>query len=192
MANGFDPNTISYMKQVIAANGGLQRTNRFSVEFKPPAEVALPKTEIACQDVIFPEKNINAVADTLSGPGLGRAVPKALEYINGVSLVYPTYNNWAVEDFFQRWQKYLFGQDNNGNWITQYYDTAVKPTFLKVKAYDLNGNITTIHTFWEVYPISIVPNANFTMRAGDRPVNSNMYTMYFRLWENKPINNPVR
>lgn len=186
MANGFDPNTPAYIKQVINNHGGLQRTNRFMVEIFPPAAVKLPKQDIPCQDVIFPERALNVVADTLSGPTLGRAVPKGLSYANGLGLVFPTFNDWAVEDFFQSWHDYIFGQDRNGNWITQYYDIAVKPTFIKVRTYDVSGNETCVHTFKEITPISIVPNSQFSMRASDRPLNSNFYIMNFYDWSIKP------
>lgn len=186
MPNGFDPNTPAYIKQVINNHGGLQRTNRFMVELFPPAAVRLPKQEIPCQDVIFPEKSLNVVADALSGPTLGRVVPKGLAYANGVGLVFPTFNDWAVEEFFQDWQNYIFSRDGNGNWITQYYDIAVKPAFMRVRTYDVAGNETCVHTFSEIQPINIQPNSQFSMRASDRPLNSNFYIMSFYTWDIKP------
>lgn len=180
-----DPNTIAYVKNMVDVSKGVQRTNRYQVQFQNPP-VPLPQTPFEALTVVLPQEVMDAVADGQSGWGQGRVVPKGAAFNNGVALVFPTFNNWAVQDFLYRWTKALYFQEPNGTFTTQYYHDVVRPATMTVTTFTPNGQPTRTLLFTEVYPIEKQSTTGLAMQSGTNPVLMFMYTFNFREWKEIP------
>lgn len=157
---------IQDLKSKITAAGGLQRSNRFYVEiigpvapFNLPTDTGTTPTQYIAETVILPDVSMTTQADALTGPGLGRTVPRGIFYKEGILLTFPVFQNWSLVTGLENWlRRMYYPVGGNGTWVTQYYDALESSNYkLIVSALDLNGNVRAKYTFKEAYPIEIAP-----------------------------------
>jgi hypothetical protein len=159
--------SIGALKNRIANNGGLQRSNRFLVTIKnskyfPIGESigseGTPNSYIA-ENILLPVITMTTQADALAGPGLGRTVARGLAYRDGVLITFPVFGNLKLLENVNDWMKSIYYQ-NDGNikvWVSDFYRNYAENSSIKVDILDLNGTITGTYTFQETYPVEIAP-----------------------------------
>jgi hypothetical protein len=159
--------SIGALKNRIANNGGLQRSNRFLVTIKnsnyfPIGESigseGTPNSYIA-ESILLPTITMTTQADALAGPGLGRTVARGLAYRDGVLITFPVFGNLELLENVNDWMKSIY-QQNNGAikvWMSEFYTNYAENSSIKVDILDLNGTITGTYTFQETYPVEIAP-----------------------------------
>lgn len=159
--------SIGALKNRIANNGGLQRSNRFLVTIKnskyfPIGESigseGTPNSYIA-ENILLPVITMTTQADALAGPGLGRTVARGLAYRDGVLITFPVFGNLKLLENVNDWMKSIYYQ-NDGNikvWVSDFYTNYAENSSIKVDILDLNGTITGTYTFQETYPVEIAP-----------------------------------
>lgn len=152
-------NSINNIKQFFDRHQGLQRPNRFSIEFNglPPevSEIA-PNSELELIAAVMGVRSIDVMFDNLSGYGFGRSVPRSTKFPGGVMLTFPVTGDNFILRFFQNWFNSLFPESLDGRQVA-YYDNVVRPATMKINVLDLNGNKKSIFTFYEVYPLETLP-----------------------------------
>jgi len=172
------PNSIETIKSYISDNAGLQRPNRYKVEFLSLPEGlnnfnASDNNIFVCNSVAFGARATDVVYDALSGYGFGRMVPKSTRYIGGVMMTVPVTGNQWVLQFMNDWFDLLYGAGNNPNtpntFTVAYYDVAVRPVNMKISLLDDNGDpvVGGSYIFTEVYPIEQMP-LNLDMSIVDK------------------------
>jgi hypothetical protein len=195
-------NAIQTIKDYFARNGGLQLTNRFTVDFYNIPSYGNGNEPVAnqtihAQEVILPPRVLETVADQLQGYGPGRFVPRNQRLLaaSGVMMTFPVTNNSFVLDFFNRWFNYFYSSklannnsSQNRDYILPYYDDAVKNASMIVRVLDPNGNINNNIVFTEIFPIETQPVV-FSMKT------ENTYLTYqvvigFRDFYYQIFNNP--
>lgn len=178
-------NSILTLKTFLSTHGGLQRPNRFLVTFPnlPPSLTTIyadHATNMFAYAVTIGARAIDGVADSLSGYGPGRTVPRSQKFPQGVLLTFPvTTNSWILK-FFGNWFNSIYSGGLNAvtgtgtnpkPFYVEYYDTLVKNTTMNVSLLDLNGNPCYKYNFSEVYPLETLPlEFNST--------NNNSFTLY--------------
>lgn len=157
-------NSIISIKEFFDRHNGLQRTNRYSINFQglPSSLPQIPPEDFKCGAVAMGGRAIDAMADNLAGYGSGRLVPRYQKFVGGVLLAFPVTGDNFILDFFNSWFNLLYsGGRLQGNYRKpfqlNYYDEVVYPCTLNVNLLDLNGNTTKIFTFYEVYPLENLP-----------------------------------
>lgn len=163
--------SIQNIKNKVAAAGGLQRENRFLVTIESAywTRVATPNPNIddtvnggkksyIADSVILPNITMTTQADGLAGPGLGRTMPKGLSYRNGVMVTFPIFGDLIFLNGINAWMKSMYYENNTVPkvWVTNYYENQ-RENKLYIELLDLNGNISGIYTFKEVFPVEIAP-----------------------------------
>lgn len=152
-------NSINNIKQFFDRHQGLQRPNRFSLEFAGlPSSLSesVPNEDLQLLGAVMGTRSIDVMLDNLAGYGFGRAVPRSIKYPGGVLLTFPVTGDNFIIRFFENWFNSLFPQNLNGRQV-QYYDTLVKPVTMKINILDLNGNKKSTYNFYEVYPLETLP-----------------------------------
>lgn len=172
------PNSIQTIKNYFDFHGGLQLTNRFSINFyNVPSYSSGVVQDIHAQEIVFPPREISTVADQLQGYGPGRYVPRYQNLLaKGVLITFPVTNDSFILDFFNRWFNYFYSSEqanatDNRNYVLPYYDDAVKKTTMVVRILDPNGNVNTNVVFTEVFPVETQP-FNLSMKS------ENSYVLY--------------
>ena len=172
------PNSIETIKTYLTDNGGLQRPNRYKVQFltPPPGVVSFNASDnnsFFANNVAFGARATDVTYDALSGYGFGRMVPKATRYIGGVMMTVPVTGNQWVLQYMNDWFDSLYGKGNNqftpNSFSVPYYDDFVRPVTMKVSLLDNNGDpvIGGAYIFNEVYPIEQMP-INLDMSIVDK------------------------
>jgi len=157
-------NSILTIKDFFSRHNGLQRSNRFTVSFYnlPPAINIVSPEDFKCAAVAMGSRAIDGIADNLAGYGPGRIVPRYQKFVGGVFLVFPMTNDNFIIDFFNRWFNLIHsGGRITGNYsapyVTNFYDSVVYNSTMKVNMLDPNGNVNKTFTFYEVYPVENLP-----------------------------------
>lgn len=165
-------NSIEVIKNYVQSNGGLQRPNRYKVQFlnlSGPVASLFQGSTVAERvfftgAVAFGGRATDVVYDALSGYGYGRMVPKSTRYVGGVVLTVPVTGNQWVLRFINRWFDTLYGNSETDAYKTNtftvpYYDDIVRGCTMKVSLLDMNGDpvIGGGYIFNEVYPIESLP-----------------------------------
>lgn len=165
-------NSIEVIKNYIQTNNGLQRPNRYKVQFlnlsAPVAELfngtTITERTFFSNSLAFGGRATDVVYDALSGYGFGRMVPKSTRYIGGVVLNVPVTGNQWVLRFINRWFDTLYGNSATDAYKTNtftvpYYDDIVRACTMKVSLLDMNGDEVAggNYIFNEVYPIEALP-----------------------------------
>jgi hypothetical protein len=157
-------NSIINIKNFFDRHKGVQRPNRFSLEFvglpSSIREFAPTNDDLQLLAVDMGTRAIDVVYDNLIGYGPGRAVPRSQKFVGGVLLTFPVTGDNFIIRFFDAW----FNSIYNGS-LVNYYDTIVKGVNMNINVLDLNGNITTKFQFEEVYPIETLP---FSFKMDDK------------------------
>lgn len=157
-------NSIINIKEFINRHSGLQRPNRYSVQFNNLPEQLQPPdpSDIKVGSVTIGARAIDGIADGLAGYGAGRTIPRSQKFPQGILLTFPVTNDHFITSFFDRWFNALYsGGRQRGNLATAFqvgfYDQLVSQTQMVVNLLDLNGNPNATFTFYEIYPIETLP-----------------------------------
>lgn len=165
-------NSIEVIKNYIQSNGGLQRPNRYKVQFlnlSQPIQAlfnggSVVEKAFFSNAVSFGGRATDVVYDALSGYGYGRMVPKSTRYIGGIVMTVPITGNQWVLRFINRWFDTLYGNSSTNAYQTNtftvpYYDDIVRPCKMQVSLLDMNGEQVSggNYVFSEVYPIEALP-----------------------------------
>jgi len=159
-------NTIQSLKSYFNTRDGIQRPNRYSIEFKLTGPGLAPvrafsESEYLADEVLIGETAIDHVSDNLPGYGIGRLVPRRLRYANGVTIIFPVAGDNKVIKFINAWFKALYGSTDANSSITSfysnYYENTVRYANLKIYLLDLNGNKSSTFWFKEVFPTQTLP-----------------------------------
>lgn len=172
-------NSIQTIKNYFAGHGGLQLSNRFSINFyNVPSYVTSSVVEdIHAQEVIFPPREMTTIADQLQGYGPGRYVPRYQNLLaKGVLINFPVTNDSFILDFFNRWFNYFYSSglaasNTNRRYVLPYYDQSIKKATMVVRILDPNGNVNNNVVFTEVFPVETQP-FNLSMKT------ENSYIVY--------------
>lgn len=167
-------NSITTIKDYFTRHGGLQLSNRFFVDFYNVPSYGGGNTTVQtvhAQEVAFPPRVLETVADQLQGYGFGRFVPRYQKLLaEGIIMSFPVTNDSFVMDFFNRWFNYFYASQlatyTNRNYILPYYDDAVKDCSMVLRILDPNGNVNTNIVFTEVFPVETQP-FNLSMKSTD-------------------------
>lgn len=159
-------NSITTIKDYFERHGGLQRNNRYQVYFENlPNILRYPYdvTNIQALNVTVGARALDAIADSLTGFGSGRAVPRSQKFIGGVFLAFPMTNDNHILKMFNDWFNIFYsGYKTQKNFVVSYYDDFVKNTNMVVQVLDPNGKVNATMRFYEVYPLETQP-LEFTM-----------------------------
>jgi hypothetical protein len=159
-------NTIQSLKTYFKTRDGIQRPNRFSIQFNLfstglQGVSQFQESEYLADEILINETAIDHVSDNLAGYGIGRLVPRRLRYANGVTIIFPVAGDNKIIKFIDSWFKSLYGTEiasgQSGNFYTNYYDQAVKNCNLRVRMLDLNGKPSSTFWFKEVFPTQSLP-----------------------------------
>ena len=165
-------NSIEVIKTYVQSNGGLQRPNRYRVQFlnlsEPVAGLfdgnGITERSFFSGSAIFGGRATDVVYDALSGYGFGRMVPKSTRYIGGLVLTLPVTGNQWVLRFINRWFDLLYGNASvdayrTNTFTVPYYDDIVRSCKMRVSLLDMNGDEVPggNYIFTEVYPIEAMP-----------------------------------
>lgn len=157
-------NSIIALKDYFDRHKGLQRSNRFSMEYVnlPAGLPTIPPEDFKIGAVTIGARAIDGVADNLVGYGPGRTVPRSQKFPQGVLLTHSVTSDNFIADFYDAWFNLIYaGGRQRGNlseaFMLNYYDNVAANTVLKIKLLDLNGNTNRIYNFYEVYPIETLP-----------------------------------
>lgn len=176
-------NQLAIIKDFINANQGIQRANRYALEFtflnKFPGDTltntSVEKTSIGQGNynslkmypsaISFGARAINYVYDNLQGPNYGRAVPNSSKYVGGIVLTFLVTGNLNPMNFFYSWMDQLYRGRNPGNQpffasqpsIVSYYKDYTEGARAEIQFLDLNGNRKQSWFCEEVYPVECMP-----------------------------------
>lgn len=165
-------NSIETIKTYIQSNGGLQRPNRYRIQFlnlsEPVAGLfngnGITERSFFSNSAIFGARATDVVYDALSGYGFGRMVPKSTRYIGGLVLTLPVTGNQWVLRFINRWFDLLYGNSDvdafrSNTFTVPYYDDVVRNCRMRISLLDMNGDEVPggNYVFTEVYPIEVMP-----------------------------------
>lgn len=157
-------NSIINIKNFFGRHEGIQRPNRFSLEFvNLPGNVkeySRNKEDFQLLSVDMASRALDVVFDNLVGYGPGRAVPRSAKFTGGVLLTFPVTGDNFIIRFFDAWFNTIYSGT-----MVNYYDTVVKPVQMKINVLDLNGGIKTTFNFFETYPIETLP---FSFKMDDK------------------------
>lgn len=171
--SGLNTNQLETIKNFISNNGGIQRANRYQVQFKFPPILASYDPGSNTDNlfvtaypsaVSFGGRAINYVYDNLQGYNYGRAVPNSSKYVGGVVLSFVVTGNLFIMNKFYDWMDYLYGKkvigQSNAYYTTAYYADAVQPAFMQLDFLNLNGLNAIGKSRWvfkEIYPVECTP-----------------------------------
>jgi hypothetical protein len=176
-------NQLSIIKNFINSNEGIQRANRYGLEFnfrnKFPGDTLTNTTtlttsigqtnynslEMYPSAISFGARAINYVYDNLQGPNYGRAVPNSSKYVGGVVLTFLVTGNLNPMNFFYSWMDQLYRSKNVGSQpfigsqpsFISYYKEFTSGARAEIKFLDLNGNRKQSWFCEEVYPVECMP-----------------------------------
>lgn len=159
-------NSIETIKSYFANHGGLQLSNRFTVNFyNLPFPGFGQNLEVHAQEVVFPPRSLETVVDGLQGYGPGRFVPRYQKVLtNGLIITFPLTNDSFILDLFDRWFNWFYSSNfaNNRvnqtrNFILPFYDQAVRNTYMDISIMDPNGSPNTVIRLKEVFPAETQP-----------------------------------
>lgn len=177
------PNSITTLKDYFARHNGLQRLNRFDVSFSGlPGGVS----DFVDSENFYPvnyasigSRLIDGIADNLAGYGSGRIQPRSQKFSGGVMLAFAISNDNHLLKMFQSWFNYLYsgsrlsasgGGNLGARFVVPFYNEAVFPATMKIRALDPNGEVNTTFTFYEVMPVETQP-LEFTMLKNNDYLN---------------------
>lgn len=157
-------NTINSLKNYFNLHQGVQRVNRFSMNFFEVPEGArrYQDPEYIADEFLLQQRAIDHVADNLSGYGVGRLVPRRQRFANGFVMSFPVTGDNKIMLFFNDWLNSIYsGGYSVGStttpFVLQYYDSVVLPTRGIVNLLDMNGVPKTRFTFTEIFPTEVLP-----------------------------------
>lgn len=165
-------NSIEQIKTYVQANSGLQRPNRYKIQFLNLSDPVsglfdgngIVESTFFSNSAVFGGRATDVVYDALSGYGFGRMVPKSTRYIGGLVLTLPVTGNQWVLRFINRWFDLLYGNSavnafSTNTFTVPYYDDIVRSCRLKLSLLDMNGDEVPGggYVFTEVYPIEAIP-----------------------------------
>jgi len=160
-------NSINDLKIKIDKAGGVQRSNRYSVEIYPSSEIFSGQLDILNpKQIVFGGRQIDTIADKLPGPGLGRMVPLNISYLSlqnpNLLITFPSEQNWSTYNNLEKWMNTLVNDGSNPDFFYGFsfsrpYDLYVRKSNIIIKCLDMNGNAKSKFVFREVYPVAIMP-----------------------------------
>lgn len=151
-------NSINDIKNFFDRHRGIQRPNRFSLEFSllPRGLPPYNQGDLQLISVSMATRAIDVMFDNLAGYNLGRAVPRSTKFVGGVLLTFPVTGDNFILKFINSWFNLIFPESAGGRQVN-YYDEVVKNSTMRIRILDLNGNISSTYEFYEVYPLETLP-----------------------------------
>jgi len=145
---------------LISGKNGIQRKNKFSVEFFatcPTFSIESGARILPAIYMNFGQKGMELTPDRLTGPGLGRNIPTNVTYesSSGLLIRFPIEQNWDNYNLIQNWLNALSGTGTVT--AAQYYDSCAKTGKVFITAETYNGSPACRFEFFEAFPVSILP-----------------------------------
>jgi len=147
----------------ISEHNGIQRKNRFSVDFTSDCGEGIDSVNsVPAIYTNFGNRGVELTPDRNTGPGLGRNIPTNPTYESdkGLLIRFPIEQDWATYKSIQKWFDSLATEDAGGFGkltAVKYYDECAKTGQVTVKALTYNGTIACTFTFFEAFPAVILP-----------------------------------
>jgi hypothetical protein len=146
----------------ISEHNGIQRRNRFSVDFSSECGNITSVESIPAIYASFGQRGVELTPDRTTGPGIGRNIPTNPTYESdkGLLIRFPVEQDWATYKIIQSWFNGL-GSLNAGvsGKLTaiKFYDDCAKQGTVTLKALTYNGTVACEFTFKEAFPAVILP-----------------------------------
>jgi hypothetical protein len=150
--------------QKISDHNGIQRKNRFSVNFSSTCggEDITSNGAVPAIYATFGQRGVELTPDRNTGPGIGRNIPTnpTYESDNGLLIRFPVEQDWATYKIIQEWFNNLSSLNAGlSGRVTaiKFYDDCAKKGKVILNALTYNGNVACKFTFNEAFPAVVLP-----------------------------------